>query len=172
MNFRVEASYWVLRDAILRRRCLTARYGRYVRLFMPFALGIDREAQSIALVFQYGGGSPGGLPIEGEWLYYRTNELRAMEEVSDAWREPRLRDIPRGGMIKVDTVGSRALLQILLADKGAGKRPIDNREAAPVSSETRSDLIAENSGLLTNPVNEVALAAANFDTPHSRPEAD
>jgi hypothetical protein len=76
----------VLRDAIQKRRCLSARYGGSLRHFAPHALGVGIDGTSHVFVFQYAGESSGGLPRGGDWRCFRVDGLSAVRANGERWR--------------------------------------------------------------------------------------
>jgi hypothetical protein len=77
--------YQTIRDAITERVSLTAHYDHYVRFFSPHVLGLNRSGRKAALVYQYGGGKPGGLRYSGEWLCLEIDGITAMRRNGDIW---------------------------------------------------------------------------------------
>ena len=53
--------YQLIRQAILDRRCASALYEDYIRVFCPRTIGKDKDGADVVEAFQYGGGHPGGL---------------------------------------------------------------------------------------------------------------
>jgi hypothetical protein len=45
----------------LDRRCASALYEDYIRVFCPRTIGKDKDGADVVEAFQYGGGHPGGL---------------------------------------------------------------------------------------------------------------
>jgi hypothetical protein len=78
--------YQLLRQAILDRRCASALYEDYVRVFCPRTIGKDKDGATVVEAFQYGGGRPGGLPSGGEWCCFNVNGLDWIFVNGDVWR--------------------------------------------------------------------------------------
>lgn len=76
----------ILRDAILKKKCLTGRYEGLVRHFAPHALGYGPDEAQSVFVFQYAGESTGGLPRNGEWRCFKVASLSALHVNSAPWR--------------------------------------------------------------------------------------
>ena len=53
--------YQLIRQAILDRRCASALYEDYIRVFCPRTIGKDKDGAAVVEAFQYGGGHPDGL---------------------------------------------------------------------------------------------------------------
>jgi hypothetical protein len=77
--------YLTIRKAISERQSLTAIYDNYVRHFSPATLGKDKGGTQTLLAYQYGGGRPGGLSINGAWCCFNVGELRALRLNGDKW---------------------------------------------------------------------------------------
>jgi hypothetical protein len=76
--------YSIIRSAIERRESLSGKYDDYVRHFSPHVLGEDRQGDQAVLGFQYGGGRPGGLPVHGDWCFFKLAQLTARPN-GDQW---------------------------------------------------------------------------------------
>jgi hypothetical protein len=79
----------ILKQAILDKRCLTARYEGSERHFAPHALGLTSKGTPATFVFQYGGGTTTALPRGGEWRCFHLDQLSGVRENRDHWRTPR-----------------------------------------------------------------------------------
>jgi hypothetical protein len=78
--------YQFIRQAILHRRCASALYEDYIRVFCPRTLGKDKHGADVVEAFQYGGGHPGGLTFGGAWHCFNVSELHWISVNGDAWR--------------------------------------------------------------------------------------
>jgi hypothetical protein len=79
-------TYQIIRQAIVDRRCMSALYEYYVRVFCPRTIGKDETGTEVVEVFQYGGGCPGGLPRDGQWCCFRVGDIDWISTNGDAWR--------------------------------------------------------------------------------------
>lgn len=75
-----------LRDAILKRRCLSGLYEGSLRHFAPHALGAGIDGTPHVFVFQYAGESSGGLPPGGQWRCFRIDGLSSVRANDNRWR--------------------------------------------------------------------------------------
>jgi len=93
-------SYQLIRLAILDRRCASALYEDYIRVFCPRTIGKDISGAAVVDAFQYGGGHPDGLPSGGEWRCFDVDGLDWISVNGDAWRAgaEKERRNERGGM--------------------------------------------------------------------------
>jgi hypothetical protein len=78
--------YQLVRQAILDRRCASALYEDYIRVFCPRAIGKDKDGAAVVEAFQYGGGHPDGLSSGGTWCCFHVNGLDWISVNGDAWR--------------------------------------------------------------------------------------
>jgi hypothetical protein len=92
----------IIRDAIKRRLSLTATYEDYLRHFSPNILGWDQAGEPAAIVFQYAGGQPGGLPAAGDWCFFRVDRLRSLRPNTDKWVTGPLARRPGHLLAKID----------------------------------------------------------------------
>ena len=76
----------LVRNAIVKKKCLTGLYEGSLRHFAPHALGASTDDSRHVFVFQYAGESSGGLPRGGEWRCFRVEGLSAVRANSDRWR--------------------------------------------------------------------------------------
>ena len=83
---KVVLPYQLIRQAILDRRCASALYQDYVRVFCPRTIGKDKDGAAVVEAFQYGGGRAGGLSSGGEWCCFDVNGLDWISLNGDAWR--------------------------------------------------------------------------------------
>lgn len=79
-------TYQIIRQAIVDRRCASALYEDYVRVFCPRTIGKDKTGTEIVAAFQYGGGCLGGLPLGGKWCCFRVSDIDLISITDDAWR--------------------------------------------------------------------------------------
>lgn len=79
----IEAS---VRNAILKKKCLTIVYEGTVRRVAPHALGVTSNGTPGVLAFQYGGASRTKLPRGGEWRCFHIEEISHVLENQDRWR--------------------------------------------------------------------------------------
>jgi hypothetical protein len=77
--------YQLIRQAILDRRCASALYEDYIRVFCPRTIGKDKNGAAVVEAFQYGGGHPDGLPSGGEWRCFDVDGLDWISVNGDAW---------------------------------------------------------------------------------------
>ena len=78
--------YQLIRQAILDRRCASALYEDYIRVFCPRTIGKDKDGADVVEAFQYGGGHPGGLSLGGRWCCFQVSALDWISVNGDAWR--------------------------------------------------------------------------------------
>jgi hypothetical protein len=78
--------YQLIRQAILDRRCASALYEDYIRVFCPRTIGKDKDGADVVEAFQYGGGHPGGLSLGGMWCCFQVSALAWISVNGDAWR--------------------------------------------------------------------------------------
>ena len=78
-------TYQHIRQAILDRRCASALYEGYVRVFCPRTIGTDKDGVVVVEAFQYGGGHPGGLSHGGVWCYFHVGQLDWISVNGDSW---------------------------------------------------------------------------------------
>ena len=78
-----------LRTAIERRESVTLTYDRYLRFLSPHAIGTDNFGRRAVLGFQYGGGSPGGLRVTGEWVCIPIEAITSARLNGDTWHPGR-----------------------------------------------------------------------------------
>jgi hypothetical protein len=98
----MAVTYHIIRQAILDRRCISALYEDYIRVFCPRTIGKDREGADVVEAFQYGGGCPGGLSFGGKWFCFRVNGLDCISINGDAWRAGADGERRRGWVADVD----------------------------------------------------------------------
>jgi hypothetical protein len=79
-------TYQIIRQAIMDRRCASALYEDYVRVFCPRTIGKDKSGTAVVAAFQYGGGCAGGLPLSGKWCCFRVSDIDLISITGDAWR--------------------------------------------------------------------------------------
>jgi hypothetical protein len=79
----IEAS---IRNAILKKKCLTGVYEGAVRRFAPHALGTTSDGTPSVFAFQYAGASSTSLPRGGEWRCFHLDALSHVLENDDRWR--------------------------------------------------------------------------------------
>ena len=76
----------VVKQAILDRRCLTARHKGTERRFAPHALGLTSRGVPAVLAFQYAGTTTTSLPRGGDWRCFHLDELSEVHANDDRWR--------------------------------------------------------------------------------------
>src|SRR4051812_607515 len=77
--------YEIIRRAIADKASVTGEYESYIQLFSPHALGRDAGGDATVVAFQYGGGTPAGLPVGGAWRSYLVPRLRQVRRNNDKW---------------------------------------------------------------------------------------
>jgi hypothetical protein len=82
----IAVTYQIIRQAIVDRRCASALYENYVRVFCPRTIGKDAAGTDVVEVFQYGGGCPGGLPFSGKWCSFRVADVDCISINGDVWQ--------------------------------------------------------------------------------------
>ena len=76
----------LVRNAIVKKKCLTGLYEGAVRRFAPHALGVTSDGTPSVFVFQYAGASSTRLPPGGEWRCFHIDALSHIVENDDRWR--------------------------------------------------------------------------------------
>jgi len=94
-------SYAVVKNAILERVSLTARYEDYLRFFSPHAIGTTSDGSLVVVAYQYGGGKPGGGFGVAEWCRFYLHRLHDVRPNGDGWRDGPLDADPREGLSQI-----------------------------------------------------------------------
>jgi hypothetical protein len=98
----MAVSYQLIREAILQRRCASALYGGYVRVFCPRTIGKDKRGADVVEAFQYGGGHPGGLSPGGAWCCFHVSGLDWISVNGDDWRHGADNERHRHWVVDID----------------------------------------------------------------------
>lgn len=77
-----SATYNLIRQAIVAKRCIQATYDGYNRLLSPHTLGYAKTGGEQTLCYQYGGGSKSGLMPDGHPKNWRCVPLEGLTNVS------------------------------------------------------------------------------------------
>ena len=80
-----SAAYMIIREAVLKRLTIQARYAGYERVFCPHAIGMKRGEEHV-LGYQYAGSSSSGLPTDGEWRCFVVRRLQGVTIITGPWR--------------------------------------------------------------------------------------
>jgi hypothetical protein len=74
----------LLRDAIKNHKQVTGLCKTYPREFCPHLLGIGNRGWAV-LVWQYGGLSESGLPLEGDWRCFDLDDMEQLASREGQW---------------------------------------------------------------------------------------
>jgi hypothetical protein len=77
--------YWLLMDALARKKPVRAMYEGRPRSICPHVIGRNAAGLWRVFAFQYGGTSQSGLPEEGSWRCLALDRLREVELLDEAW---------------------------------------------------------------------------------------
>jgi predicted nucleic acid-binding protein len=80
-----SGAFWLLGEAILKRKPVTLIYGGAKREVCPHIIG-HTSGDERALVFQFGGSTRTKLPPEGEWRCLRVSDVRDVKVRDGPWR--------------------------------------------------------------------------------------
>jgi hypothetical protein len=78
-------AYNLFADAMAERKQILCVYDGYPRELCPIVLGHTKE-QEVALVYQFAGGSKGGLPPEGQWKCFHLSKVSDVKLRDGPWR--------------------------------------------------------------------------------------
>ena len=81
-------AYTIIRDAILNKNSIAARFDGYDRRLSPHVIGTNKQGRRQALFYQYGGGSKSGLGPPGSranWRCIPVDEMSNVRTISGEW---------------------------------------------------------------------------------------
>jgi hypothetical protein len=73
-------------EAMAERKQILCVYDGYPRELCPIVLGHTKEQEEVALVYQFAGGSKGGLPRAGQWKCFRLSKVSDVKLRDGPWR--------------------------------------------------------------------------------------
>jgi hypothetical protein len=94
-----EEAYNVIADAIRLRRSLTANFDSQIWHFSPHVLGTDLDGKQVVLGFPY---VADGLPLMGNWCFFRLDDLRDIIPNRDRWLTGPLQSVPSNLFRRID----------------------------------------------------------------------
>jgi len=100
-----EDVYEIVRQAVERRRPISAVYHNRGRLFCPQRLGRNKDGQPRVLCYQCGGESESGLKPIGSpdnWRCVVLDKLRSVEVLNGEWRTAPNHSRPASCMVEAD----------------------------------------------------------------------
>ena len=100
-----EDVYEIVRQAVERRRPISAVYYNRRRLFCPHRLGRNKDGQLRVLCYRYGGESESGLKPIGSpdnWRCVALDKLGNVEVLNGAWRTAANHSRPASCIVEAD----------------------------------------------------------------------
>lgn len=97
-----DATYAMLRRAILERKQVTCVFRGLHRELCPHVLGLNKSGQPQVLSFQFAGQSSKGLPTGGEWRCMPVSEMRNVNIRDGDWHTGKSHLRPQTCVKKID----------------------------------------------------------------------